>query len=117
MTCKVHEFEAREGGKFRLSLTYDSPRRAGKTTSRTDTYHGRFVEVVPHERLVEVDEFETEDPAMRGEMTITITLADEGRGTRVLGVHEGLPAGVSMADNQVGWEAALARLAGLVEIE
>src|ERR1700674_3614980 len=43
MTCHVHEFDAREGGSIRISLTYDAPTGAGKTTAHTDTYHGRFV--------------------------------------------------------------------------
>src|SRR5687767_8110370 len=70
MTCLVHEFDAREGGRLRVSLTYDAPTGTGKTTAHTDTYHGRFVQLVPNERVVEVDEFETDDPALRGEMTI-----------------------------------------------
>ncbi len=115
MTCHVHEFEAREGGSIRISLTYDEPTGTGKTTSHTDTYHGRFVKLVPNEKVVEVDEFETIDPAMRGEMTITITLADADGGTDLLGVHEGLPSGVSTADNETGWQMALAKLAALVE--
>jgi uncharacterized protein YndB with AHSA1/START domain len=117
MTCHVHAFDAREGGTFRISLTYDAPTEAGKTTERTDTYHGRFVELVPDERVVEVDEFETEDPALRGEMTVTITLTDADGGTDVLGVHEGLPPGVPIADNEAGWRSSLARLAALVEAE
>jgi uncharacterized protein YndB with AHSA1/START domain len=101
---------------LRISLTYDTPGGSGKTTATTDTYHGRFVELVPGERVVEVDEFETEDPVLQGEMTVTITLAEaDGGGTDVLGVHEGLPPGVPLADNQLGWESALARLAALVE--
>jgi uncharacterized protein YndB with AHSA1/START domain len=116
MSCVVHEFDAREGGALRISLTYDAPDGSGKTTATTDTYRGRFVELVPDERVVEVDEFETEDPAWRGEMTVTITLADAERGgTDVVGVHEGLPPGVPLADNELGWESALARLAALVE--
>ena len=115
MTCHVHTFEPREGGTLRISLTYDAPTEAGKTSARTDTYRGRFVELVPNERVVEVDEFETTDPVLRGEMTITIILADADGGTKVTGLHEGLPPGVSIADNQAGWESALARLATLVE--
>jgi uncharacterized protein YndB with AHSA1/START domain len=95
MTAHVHEFDGREGGTFRISLTYETPTRVGKTTARTDTYHGRFVKLVPNELLVEVDAFETADPALRGEMTITITLSDADGGTDVLGVHERLPPGVS----------------------
>jgi uncharacterized protein YndB with AHSA1/START domain len=115
MTCRVHEFDAREGGSFRISLTYDEPTATGKTTSHTDTYHGRFVRLVPNEEIVEADEFETTDPALRGEMTITYTLTDADGGTDVLGVHDGLPPGVSTADNETGWQMALAKLAALVE--
>jgi uncharacterized protein YndB with AHSA1/START domain len=32
MTCHVHTFEGREGGRFRISLTYDAPNGVGKTT-------------------------------------------------------------------------------------
>ena len=78
MSSHVHAFDAREGGAFRISLTYDAPTGAGKTTAHTDTYHGRFVKLVPNEQLVEVVEFETADPALRGEMTITIALVEAG---------------------------------------
>jgi uncharacterized protein YndB with AHSA1/START domain len=115
MTCVVHEFDAREGGAIRVSLTYDEPAGTGKTSAHTDTYRGRFITLVPDEQVVEVDEFETTDPAMAGEMTITITLADAAGGTEVTGVHEGLPSGVSAADNETGWRMSLARLAALVE--
>ena len=115
MTCHVHEFDAREGGSIRISLTYDAPTGAGKTTARTDTYHGRFVKLVPYEQIVEVEEFETTDPALQGEMTIT--LADQDRGTDVLGVHDGLPPRVSIADNETGSRMALAKLAALVEAD
>ena len=70
---------------------------------------------MPNERVVEVDEFETEDPALRGEMTITITLTDADGGTNLLAVHDGLPPGVSSADNETGWRMALAKLAAFVE--
>ena len=115
MTCHVHSFDAREGGSFRISLTHDEPTGTGKTTAHTDTYRGRFAKLVPNKRIVEVDEFETEDPALRGEMTITIMLADSGGGTNLLAVHDGLPPGVSSADNETGWRMALAKLAALVE--
>ncbi len=115
MTCTVHTFDAREGGTFRISLTYDEPTETGKTTAHTDTYRGRFTKLVPNEQVVEVDEFETEDPALRGEMTITFTLTDSDDGTLLLAVHEGLPPGVSSADNETGWRMALAKLAALVE--
>jgi uncharacterized protein YndB with AHSA1/START domain len=115
MTSHVHAFDAREGGSFRISLTYDEPTAQGKTTAHTDTYRGRFVKLVPNQQVVEVLEFETTDPALRGEMTITITLTDADGGTDVAGVHDGLPDGVPTADNEAGWREALAKLATLVE--
>src|SRR5262245_65843908 len=53
MTIQVHAFDGREGGTFRISLTYDAPSAAG-TTAHTDTYHGRFVKLVPNEQVVAV---------------------------------------------------------------
>jgi uncharacterized protein YndB with AHSA1/START domain len=47
MTSHVHAFEGREGGTFRISLTYDAPTGVGKTTAHTDTFHGRFVKLEP----------------------------------------------------------------------
>ena len=89
----------------------------GRTTAHTDTYHGRFASLVTNERVVEVVEFETTDPALRGEMTMTITisLADADGGTDVLAVHDGLPRGLPTADNEAGWRCSLSRLAELVE--
>jgi uncharacterized protein YndB with AHSA1/START domain len=116
MTSHVHAFDPREGGSFRISLTYDEPTRIGKTAAHTDTYHGRFVKLVTNEQVVELVEFETTDPALRGEMTITISLTDaDGGGTDVLAVHDGLPPGVPITDNEAGWREALAKLAAFVE--
>lgn len=115
MTCQVHQLEAREGGAIRVSLTYDAPDRIGKTVSNTDTYHGRFVRLVPNEQVVEVIEFETDNPALQGEMRITMTLSDAPGGTEVVGLHEGVPTVVPPADNETGWQMSLGRLAALVE--
>jgi uncharacterized protein YndB with AHSA1/START domain len=115
MTSHVHAFDVREGGGFRISLTYEAPTGAGKTTARTDTFHGRFVKLVPDELVVETAEFETDNPALRGEMTITITLADADGGNDLIAVHDDLPPGLSAADNETGWRSSLANLAALVE--
>jgi uncharacterized protein YndB with AHSA1/START domain len=115
MSSHVHEFDAREGGYFRVSLTYDAPAGVGKTTAHTDTYHGHFVKLVADEQVVETVEFETADPAMHGEMAITISLADADGGTDILAVHDGLPPGLPAADNELGWRLSLGKLAALVE--
>jgi uncharacterized protein YndB with AHSA1/START domain len=115
MSSEVHEFEAREGGFFRVSLTYDAPDGTGKSGAHTDTYHGHFATLVPDERVVEVLEFETADPAFAGTMTMTTTLTDAGDSTEIIVVHEGLPDGLSAADNETGTRMALENLARLVE--
>jgi len=115
MSSHVHEFDAREGGSFRVSLTYDAPTGTGKSASHTDTYRGHFVKLVPDEQVVEVFEFETADPDLRGEMTMTTTLTDAEGGTDVLVVHEGVPDKVPPADNETGTRMALAKLAKLTE--
>ncbi|ATW51457.1 SRPBCC domain-containing protein [Streptomyces xantholiticus] len=118
MSGQVHEFDAREGGGFRVSLTYDAPVGTGKSGPHTDTYHGRFAELVPDEKVVEVLEFETEDTATAGVMTMTTTLTDaEGGGTDVLIVHEGVPDAVPAGDNETGTRLALANLARLLEAD
>ena len=115
MTSEVHSFEAREGGPFRISLTYDTPTDTGKTNAQTDTFHGRFVKLVPDTEVVQAIEFETDDPGMQGEMTISYVLADTDGGTTLTATHEDLPPGVSPADNDVGWNISLDKLTRLVE--
>jgi uncharacterized protein YndB with AHSA1/START domain len=117
MASHVHAFDPRAGGAFRVSLTYDAPTGTGKTTAQTDTYHGRFVRLVPNEQVVEALAFETDDPAMQGEMTITYSLTDADGGTDLLAVHDRVPPGVSPAVNEAGWRDSLTKLAALVEAD
>lgn len=115
MRARVHEFDAREGGRFRVSLTYELPGQAGKSSTHTDTYQGRFTRLVPDSQVVEVIEFESEDPAFAGSMTMTTTLTESGDGTDVEILHEGIPDGIAPEDNETGTRMALANLATLVE--
>jgi uncharacterized protein YndB with AHSA1/START domain len=115
MTSEVHAFEPREGGEFLISLTYDASTETGKTTAHTDTQHGRFVTLVPNEQVRQVVAFETADPALQGEMTITYTLSDADGGTELVAVHDNVPPGVPPAANETGWQMSLDKLAALVE--
>jgi uncharacterized protein YndB with AHSA1/START domain len=116
MTSVVHVFEPREGGAYRISLTYDSTDHAGKSSAHTDTHGGRFVKLTPDREVVQTTAFETDDPSMQGEMRMTFTLADaNGGGTELTGLHENVPAGVRPEDNEDGWRMSLAKLAKLVE--
>ncbi|MEU6578388.1 SRPBCC family protein [Streptomyces sp. NPDC046805] len=117
MSARVHAFDAREGGTFRVSLGYDDPGRAGKSGGHTDTYRGRFVRLVPGRLVVEEIEFETDDDALHGAMTMTTSLTEtETDGvTDVVIVHEGIPDAIPREDNELGTRMALDKLARLAE--
>jgi uncharacterized protein YndB with AHSA1/START domain len=117
MTGHMHSFEGRVGGTFRMSLTYRGPAHllAGKTSEHTDTFHGRFVELVPFEKIVEAIAFVSEDPKFAGEMKITTTLADAEEGTEITILCEDIPADVRPEDNETGCNMSLRNLAVLLE--
>lgn len=72
------------------------------------------MKIVPSEQVVEMLEFETDDPELRGEITMTTTIADGDGGTDVLIEYSGMPSGVNAADNEAGTRMSLANLAALV---
>jgi uncharacterized protein YndB with AHSA1/START domain len=115
MTAEVHSFDAREGGYFRVSLTYTESSAVGKTSSHTDTYHGVFRRLVVDREVVEELEFESSDAALQGTMTMTTSLVGVDGGTEVTVHHEGLPDAVPAADNEAGTRMALDNLARVVE--
>ncbi|MGB9071391.1 MAG: SRPBCC family protein [Terriglobales bacterium] len=117
MRGQVHAFDARQGGRFRISLTYEDPGHSlgGKTSEDTDTVQGRFVELVPYAKIVEVVEFESQDPAFAGEMRITVSLADVDGGTEITMLCEDIPKGIRPEDNELGCKESLQKLAGLIE--
>jgi uncharacterized protein YndB with AHSA1/START domain len=117
MTGEVHFFDASEGGRFRISLTYRDPghRVGGKSSEHTDTFQGRFVELAPYEKIVEAIEFETDDPSLAGEMKLTVTFAEAGPATEVTILSEDIPRGIRLEDNQAGVTESLRKLAVLVE--
>lgn len=87
----------------------------GKTSGDTDTFHGRFVILVPDTRIVQAGSFVTKDPAYAGEMTISWDLADAPGGTRVTVTCQNAPAGIRPEDHEMGLAATLANLAAFVE--
>lgn len=117
MTAEIHEFHPHVGGTYRMSLTYIDPSQSpgGKTNSSTDTFTGRFVELVPDRRIVEQVEFVSSDPRFAGQMTTTTSLDDDPEGTRVTILCEGIPSGIRPEDNELGCTLALRNLARLVE--
>jgi uncharacterized protein YndB with AHSA1/START domain len=117
MTGAMHAFDPRVGGGYRMSLYYPSDERRvrGKTAEREDVVEVRFVELAPPRRLVEAVRFVTDDPALLGEMTLTVTLDPAAGGTEVTLAFDGLPPGVRPEDNDAGARLSLAQLARRVE--
>ena len=116
MRASVHEFEPRVGGRLRMSLTYLDPGLgSGKTTSDTDTFSARFVELVPGKRVVHLAEFDSDDPSMAGAMRVAWDLEAAGRGTKVTCTCEDIPPGIALADNEAGSASSLEKLAALFD--
>lgn len=117
MTGTVHAFEPEEGGPFSMSLTYEDPGAGpgGKTTRDTDTFEGRFIELVPNQRVVQAVVFDSDQPGMAGEMRITWELADADGGTEVTNLCEDVPPGIRLEDNEAGSRSSLENLARLLE--
>jgi uncharacterized protein YndB with AHSA1/START domain len=112
MTGKIHEFDPRIGGGYRMSLYYPPSVLAfrGKTAEREDRVHVRFVELVPPRRLVEAVNFVSDDPAFQGEMTMTVTFEAVSGGTEVTILCENLPPGLRPEDNEEGSRLSLEQL-------
>lgn len=115
MRGKVLAFDAREGGTFRMALIYEGDGGHGKTTDNADVFEGRFAELVPGKRVVELVEFESDDPAFAGTMRIVTTLEPVHAGTRVTVSCENVPLGISEDDHQKGIASSLENLAAFVE--
>ena len=117
MKCHIYEFNPQEGGTFRMSFDYIDAHHevAGKSSEHADIFHGRFLELVPDKRIVELVEFESGDPAFAGGMTITTTLVPVSGGTEVTFTAKNVPAGIQPEDHQKGMKSTLENLAEYTE--
>jgi uncharacterized protein YndB with AHSA1/START domain len=113
MTGEIHEFDARVGGGYRMSLFYPPTERSfrGKTSDKEDMVTVRFVELAPPHKIVETVNFHTTDPAFFGEMTILWTFEEVSGGTEVTVLFKNLPPGVRAEDNEAGSRLSLEQLA------
>ena len=110
MECTIHAFQPYVGGRFRISLTYLDDTQVGKTGDHTDTYHGRFTELKPYEKIAEELQFESKEEGIRNMMTLIFLVEEIKEGTKLTVIHEGLPESISMKDNELGWLEALEQL-------
>ena len=107
-TCKVDHVDAKVGGTFRMAF-----RNFG--TGNGHSFGGRYLELVPGERIRYTDKFD--DPNLPGEMHVTVTLKAVSCGTELNVVQEGIPEVIPPEMCYLGWQESLAQLATLVEPE
>ncbi len=107
-TCTVHALEPSVGGTYRISFR-------NFTTGVSHAFGGRYVELVPHERLRYTDRFE--DANLPGEIEVTVSLKKVSVGTELHIVQAGLPDVIPVAACYLGWQQSLRSLALLVEPE
>ncbi len=105
-TATVHEMDARVGGGHRMSF-------ANFGTGESHSFGGRYLELVPGERIRYTDRFD--DTNLPGEMSCTIALRAVLCGTELSVVQEGVPDAIPAEMCHLGWQESLVQLAQLVE--
>ena len=105
-TCKVHHKDAKVGGTYKMSFT-------NFTTGTAISFGGKYLELVPGERLRYTDVFD--DPNLPGEIEVTVTLKKVSCGTELNIVQAGVPAVIPAEACYLGWQDSLTQLAALVE--
>ena len=107
-TGKVHHIQPEVGGTYKMSFTHFA-------SGRSHTFGGRYLELVPGERLRYTDAFD--DPGLPGTMETTVTLTAVSCGTDVAIVQAGIPDAIPVEACYLGWQESLAMLAQLVEAD
>ena len=107
-TGKVHEMDARVGGTYKMSFTNFS-------TGNSHSFGGKFIELVPNEKLVYTDKFD--EPNLPGEMRTTVVIKQVSVGTELNVMQEGIPEAIPLEACYLGWQESLALLKLLVEPE
>lgn len=105
---KVHEWDLRVGGRYRMSFTNFS-------TGTTHRFGGEFLEIVENERLVVSDAFD--DPDLQGSMRTSMHLRPVLNGTELTIEQTGIPAAIPLEFCYAGWQESMVQLAQLVEAE
>src|SRR5438309_9741308 len=107
-TGKVHHQDAKVGGTYKMSFT-------NFTTGKSHSFGGKYVELVPNERIRYTDKFD--DPNLPGTIQVTVSLKKVSVGTELDIVQEGLPDVIPVEACYLGWQQSLRNLANLVEPE
>lgn len=115
MTARFERFDPVPGGSYRLVLTYVDPAGGGaKSSDDSDVVEARFVDIVRNDRVVQVVNFVSDDPAYAGTMTMTWALHATDDGTLVEFIADDVPDGISAEDHSAGMTSSLENLASYV---
>lgn len=115
MTAAMLRFDFREGGSYRMRLTYkDAGASPGKTSEDADEVDVRLLELIDSERIVQAVDFASEDPAFSGTMRMTWIFEPDGNGTRVTIRAEDVPRGIRPEDHESGMNSTLDNLAAFL---
>lgn len=115
MSGRFERFDARPGGGYRMVLTYDDPTVSGKSDGNKDVVEVRFASVEPPHRLVEEVDFDSDDPAFAGTMTMTWSLDAATSGTVVTITATDVPDGISSSDHVAAFESTLRNLSEFLD--
>lgn len=116
MAGKMLHFDFREGGSYRMRLTYTQPAQGrGKTSDDSDVVEVRLTKLEDGQRVEQEVAFESEDPAFSGTMRVIWTFQPEGSGTLVTVQAQDVPEGIRPEDHEAGLNSTLANLAGFVD--
>ena len=107
-TGTVHHVDPKVGGTHKMSFT-------NFTTGKSHSFGGRYLELMPNERIRYTDKFD--DPNLPGEMQVTVTLKKVSCGTELTIVQEGVPDVIPAEACYLGWQESLAQLAQLADPE
>lgn len=107
-TGKVHEIDARVGGRYRMSFTNFS-------TGTSHSFAGQFLELLENQRIRYEDTFD--DPGLPGTIEVTVTLTQVSCGTELSIAQAGVPDAIPAEACYLGWQESLTLLAKLVEVE
>jgi uncharacterized protein YndB with AHSA1/START domain len=107
-TCKVDQYEAKVGGTFKMAFR-------NFTSGNAHSFGGKYLEIVPNERLRYTDVFD--DPNLPGQMVTTVVMKAVACGTELNIVQEGIPEAIPVEMCYLGWQESLEHLARLVEPE
>ena len=104
--CKVHHFEPRVGGSFKMSFENFG-------NGQAHAFGGEYKELVPGQLVRYTDRFD--DPNMPGEMQVTVKLRPLMCGTDVEIEQAGIPEMIPVEMCYLGWQESLMQLANVVE--